>query len=162
HRFAFGSVLADAPAMTAVLADLALESEAATWLAMRLAAAVDAGERALLRLALPAAEYYVCQRGPTAVREGLECPGRNRFVEASGWPSLYREAPLNSIWEGSGNVPALDVLRALAREPAAVDAVFAEISLGAGADGRLDAAASNLRRELLSAGGVQPTTARRL
>jgi putative acyl-CoA dehydrogenase len=159
HRSAFGSVLADAPAMTAVLADLALESEAATWLAMRIAAAVDAGERSLLRLALPAAKYYVCKRGPTVVVEAMECLGGNGFVEDSGMPRLYREAPLNSIWEGSGNVTALDVLRALTREPAAVDAVFAEISRAAGADGRLDAAASNLRRELASA---SPTTARRL
>jgi putative acyl-CoA dehydrogenase len=148
--------------MTAVLADLALESEAATWLAMRLAAAVDGGERALLRLALPAAKYYVCKRAPTVAAEALECLGGNGFVEDSGLPRLYREAPLNSIWEGSGNVTALDVLRALTREPAAVDAVFAEISLAAGADGRLDAAASNLRQELASAGGAQPATARRL
>jgi putative acyl-CoA dehydrogenase len=159
HRSAFGAVLADAPAMTAVLADLALESEAATWLAMRLAAAVDAGERTLLRLALPAAKYYICKRGPAVVAEAMECLGGNGFVEDSGMPRLYREAPLNSIWEGSGNVTALDVLRALTREPAAVDAVFDEISLAAGSDVRLDAAAAALRRELASA---SQTTARRL
>ena len=159
HRSAFGSVLADAPIMTAVLADLALESEAATTLAMRLAAAVDAGERQFLRLALPAAKYYVCKRAPGVVAEALECLGGNGFVEDSGLPRLYREAPLNSIWEGSGNVTALDVLRALQREPGTVDAVLTEVSAAAGADARLDAVAADLRRDL---GSASPATARRL
>jgi len=159
HRSAFGSVLADAPVMTGVLADLAIESEAATALGMRLAAAVDAGERALLRLALPAAKYYVCKRAPAVIAEALECLGGNGYVEDSGMPRLYREAPLNSIWEGSGNVTALDVLRALQREPLAVDAVLAEIGTAAGADARLDDATTRLRRELAAA---TPATARRL
>ena len=106
--------------MASVLADLALESEAATTLAMRLAGAADraargdAAEAALLRIALPAAKYWVCKRAPLHAAEALECLGGNGYVEESGMPRLYREAPLNSIWEGSGNVTALDVLRALA------------------------------------------------
>ncbi|MGH3980767.1 MAG: acyl-CoA dehydrogenase family protein, partial [Pseudonocardiaceae bacterium] len=159
HRFAFGTRLADAPPMTAVVADLACESEAATVLAMRLAAAVDAGERALLRLALPAAKYYVCKRTPTAVAEALECLGGNGFVEESGMPRLYREAPLNSIWEGSGNVTALDLLRGLAREESAVDVLLGEVDAAAGADGVLDAAVQQLRAELAD---PAPERARRL
>jgi len=159
HRSAFGSVLADAPVMAGVLADLAVESEAATTLAMRLAAAVDAGERALLRLALPAAKYYICKRAPSVVAEALECLGGNGYVEDSGLPRLYREAPLNSIWEGSGNVTALDILRALQREPLALDALLTEISAAQGADERLDAATADLRRELAA---PSPATARRL
>ena len=120
HRSAFGARLADAPLMQTVLADLALESEAATALGMRLAGAVDRGERALLRLALPAAKYLVCKRTPTVLAEALECLGGNGYVEDSGLPRRYREAPLNSIWEGSGNVTALDVLRAITREPDSV------------------------------------------
>jgi putative acyl-CoA dehydrogenase len=140
--------------MASVLADLALESEAATTLAMRLAGAADraargdAGEGALLRLALPAAKYWVCKRTPVAVAEALECLGGNGYVEESGLPRLYREAPLNSVWEGSGNVTALDVLRALARVPGSADALLAEIDLAAGGDRHLDAAAAQLRREL--------------
>ena len=117
YRSAFGMRLAEAPLMQAVVADLALESEAATALALRLAGAVDRDERELLRLALPAAKYLVCKRAPTVVAEALECLGGDGYVEDSGLPRLYREAPLNSIWEGSGNVTALDVLRAVTREP---------------------------------------------
>src|SRR5690606_23973757 len=109
-----------------VVADLAVESEAATALAMRLAAAVDSGENSLLRLALPATKFYVCKRAPGAVAEALECLGGNGCVEESGLPRLYREAPLMSIWEGSGNVPALDVLRALRKQPESAEAVLAE------------------------------------
>jgi putative acyl-CoA dehydrogenase len=145
HRTAFGSRLADQPLMTAVLADLALESEAATVLAMRLAAAMDRGERDLLRLALPAAKYYVCKRAPVAVGEALECLGGNGYVEESGMPRLYREAPLNSIWEGSGNVTALDMLRAVRRSPSSVDALLTEVDVG---DQRLSPALSLLRTEL--------------
>jgi len=145
HRAAFGSRLVDQPLMTAVLADLALESEAATALAMRLAAAVDRDEHALLRLALPAAKYYVCKRAPVAVGEALECLGGNGYVEESGMPRLYREAPLNSIWEGSGNVTALDVLRAVGRSPGAVDALLAEVDTG---DQRLAPSVALLHTEL--------------
>jgi len=150
HRRAFGAVLADQPVMTAVLADLALESEAATALALRLAAAADlaargdAGEAALLRLALPAAKHWICKRTPMIVGEALECLGGNGYVEESVMPRLYRDAPLNSIWEGSGNVTALDLLRALARSPGGVDALRGELAAVAGASPSLDAAAQRL------------------
>ena len=129
---AFGGLLVYKPLMQNVLADLAVEAEAATALAMRLAHAVDAGERDLLRLAVAVGKYWVCKRAPAVVGEALECLGGNGHVEDSGLPRLYREAPLNSIWEGAGNVNALDVLRALAREPAAVEALRAEVSLARG------------------------------
>ncbi|MEU5422695.1 acyl-CoA dehydrogenase family protein [Streptomyces sp. NPDC020799] len=151
HRRAFGAELIDQPLMRNVLADLAVESEAATVLAMRLAAALDAAEAgdpaeaALRRLALAAGKYWVCKRGSAHAAEALECLGGNGYVEESGMPRLYREAPLLSIWEGSGNVGALDVLRALTKEPAALDAYFAEVGTAAGADTRLDAAVVRLR-----------------
>ncbi|KEF11253.1 acyl-CoA dehydrogenase, partial [Streptomyces rimosus] len=146
YRHAFGRALAEQPLMRAVLADLAIESEAATTLAMRLATAVDgaqagdAGEAALRRLALAVGKYWVCKRGSAHAAEALECLGGNGYVEESGMPRIYREAPLLSIWEGSGNVAALDVLRALAKEPASLEAYFAEVDAAAGADRRLDAA----------------------
>lgn len=151
HRRAFGSELIDQPLMRNVLADLAVESEAATVLAMRLAAALDAAEAgdaaesALRRLALAAGKYWVCKRGSAHAAEALECLGGNGYVEESGMPRLYREAPLLSVWEGSGNVGALDVLRALAKEPAALEAYFAEVGAAAGADARLDGAVGRLR-----------------
>ena len=144
YRSAFGSRLVDKPLMLNVLADLAIEAEAATALAMRLAAAFDRGERELRRLAVAVGKYWVCKRAPLVVGEALECLGGNGYVEESGLPRLYREAPLNSIWEGSGNVSALDVLRVLQKEPAAVDAFLAECALGRGADPRLDAALDRL------------------
>jgi putative acyl-CoA dehydrogenase len=146
HRSAFGRLLADQPAMRAVLADLALESEAATALALRLARAVDRGEQEFKRLAIPVAKFWVCKRQPAVVGEALECLGGNGYVEESGLPRLYRDAPLNSIWEGSGNVQALDVLRALAREPGSLDALLAEVTLAAGADQRLDDAVAGLKQ----------------
>jgi putative acyl-CoA dehydrogenase len=143
HRSAFGALLAEAPLMQAVLADLAVESEAATATAMRLAASVDGAddpqERALRRVALPVAKYWVCKRTPALVAEALECLGGNGYVEESGMPRLYREAPLNSIWEGAGNIQALDLMRVLAREPDAVAAWQAEVEAAKGADRRLDA-----------------------
>ena len=157
HRSAFGGLLADKPLMRNVLADLAVEAEAATVLALRLAHAVDSGERDFRRLAVAVGKYWVCKRTPAVVGEALECLGGNGYVEESGLPRLYREAPLNSIWEGSGNVNALDVLRALAREPAAVEAFRAEVALARGADRRLDAAADRLAKELVTADeGVGP------
>jgi putative acyl-CoA dehydrogenase len=159
HRSAFGARLADAPLMQSVIADLALESEAATVLAMRLAGAVDREERHLLRLALPAAKYLVCKRTPAVVAEALECLGGNGYVEESGLPRLYREAPLNSIWEGSGSVTALDVLRAVSREPESVDAVFAEIESASGRDTWFDRGVRELRTELR---GREERRARRL
>ncbi|HEY0890984.1 MAG TPA: acyl-CoA dehydrogenase family protein [Nocardioides sp.] len=144
HRSAFGGLLADKPLMQNVIADLHLESEAATALALRLAAAVDASddahESALRRIALPLAKFWVCKRTPGLVAEALECLGGNGYVEESGLPLLYREAPLNSVWEGSGNVNALDVLRALSREPEALDAWITEVGRARGGDSRLDRA----------------------
>ncbi|MFD4263946.1 acyl-CoA dehydrogenase family protein [Streptomyces sp. NPDC058534] len=154
YREAFGAKLADQPLMRNVLADLAIESEAATTLALRLAAAQDAAgdgderERALLRLAVPAAKYWVTKRCAPVVVEAAECLGGNGYVEESGMPRLVRESPLNSIWEGAGNVQALDVLRALGREPLAMDAYLTEVGLARGADHRLDAAIRGLLTEL--------------
>jgi putative acyl-CoA dehydrogenase len=144
HRSAFGSLLAEKPLMQNVLADLAVETEAATALAMRLATAVDhvsdPHEAALRRIALPLAKFWVCKRTPFLVAEALECLGGNGYVEESGLPLLYREAPLNSVWEGSGNVNALDVLRALGREPEVLDAWITEVGRARGGDARLDRA----------------------
>ena len=169
HRSAFGSLLADKPLMQNVVADLAVESEAATALAIRLAAAVDgmdaphdaAHERALRRIALPLAKFWVCKRTPGFVAEALECLGGNGYVEDSGLPLLYREAPLNSVWEGSGNVNALDVLRALAREPEALAAWITEVGFARGADARLDRAVDDTLT-LLGESGAQEAGARRL
>ncbi|MFJ6238236.1 acyl-CoA dehydrogenase family protein [Streptomyces griseus] len=158
YRRAFGGLLIDKPLMRNVLADLALESEAATVLAMRLAAAYDEDtdeERAFLRLAVPAAKYWVTKRCSAVVGEALECLGGNGYVEESGMPRLLREAPLNSIWEGSGNVQALDVLRALQREPRALDAFLREVGRARGADHRLDAAIKGLLTELADLEGVE-------
>jgi putative acyl-CoA dehydrogenase len=161
HRRAFGALLADQPLMQNVLADLAVESEAATALAIRLAAAVDAGESAFLRLAGAAAKFWVCKRTPAAVAEALEVLGGNGYVEESGMPRLYRQAPLNSIWEGSGNVIALDVLRALGRSAESLAAVRAELDLARGADRRLDAAMGRLAADLADPADL-PLRARRI
>jgi putative acyl-CoA dehydrogenase len=148
HRRAFGALLADQPLMQNVLADLALESEAATALGVRLAAAQDAGERDFLRLAGAVAKFWVCKRAPTAVAEALEVLGGNGYVEESGMPRLFRQSPLNSIWEGSGNVIALDVLRALGSGSASLAAVTAELDAARGTDARYDAALERLATEL--------------
>jgi putative acyl-CoA dehydrogenase len=154
HRKAFGALLADQPTMMAVLADLALESEAATTLAIRLASAADlaargdAAQAAFLRLMLPAAKHWICKRTPAVVGEALECLGGNGFIEESVMPRLYRDAPLNSIWEGSGNVTALDLLRAIARSPGSLDALRTEFSLSIGADRRLDRAIERLWKDI--------------
>ncbi|WNI21665.1 acyl-CoA dehydrogenase family protein [Streptomyces sp. ITFR-16] len=158
YRGAFGGPLVDKPLMRNVLADLALESEAATVLAMRLAAAYDDGggsEAAFLRIAVPAAKYWVTKRCTPLVVEALECLGGNGYVEESGMPRLLREAPLNSIWEGSGNVQALDVLRALQREPLALNAYLQEVGLARGADHRLDRAIKDLLTELADLAGIE-------
>jgi putative acyl-CoA dehydrogenase len=160
HRSAFGGLLVDKPLMRNVLADLAVESEAATALAMRLAGAVDravrgdAQEQAFHRLAIAVGKYWVCKRQPAVVGEALECLGGNGYVEDSGLPRLYRDAPLNSIWEGSGNVQALDVLRALRREPDSLAGFLAEVDAAAGADRRLDRAVGALKDSL--AGQADP------
>ncbi len=165
HRSAFGSLLVDKPLMQNVLADLAVESEAATALALRLAAAVDARhdphEAALRRIALPLAKFWVCKRAPAVTAEALECLGGNGYVEESVMPLLYREAPLNSVWEGSGNVNALDVLRALGREPEVLGAWITEVGLARGADPRLDRAVDETLA-LLGETGASEVGARRL
>src|SRR4051812_32672151 len=167
HRQAFGPCLIDKPLMRNVLADLAVESEAATVLMARLAAATDAAfagnatEAAFRRIGLAVGKYWICKRGPSVAAEALECLGGNGYVEDFPMARLYREAPLNSIWEGSGNVNALDVLRALAREPQALEAFFAEASAAEGADRRLDAAVASIRSELTDEGDIE-LRARRL
>ena len=152
HRSAFGKTLIDQPLMRNVLADLCVESEAATVTAMRLARAFDnpeddEQEELFKRLATAVSKYWVCKRAPVVAGEALECLGGNGYVEESGMPMLYREVPLNSIWEGSGNVQCLDVLRALARSPASLEAFFAEIELAGGAEPRLEVFAAELREE---------------
>ncbi|USA00755.1 acyl-CoA dehydrogenase family protein [Streptomyces lydicamycinicus] len=164
HREAFGGRLIDKPLMRNVLADLALESEAATTLALRLAAAYDGGterDRHFLRLAVPAAKYWVTKRCTPMVAEALECLGGNGYVEESGLPRLLREAPLNSIWEGAGNVQALDVLQALRREPEALNAFLTEVGAARGADHRLDRAIKGMLTELADLEGIE-ARARRL
>ena len=138
HRSAFGALLVDQPLMQNVLADLSLEVEAATTLALRLAHAVDEGDTALSRLGVAVGKYWVCKRTSPMVGEALECLGGNGYVEENGLARLYREAPLNSIWEGSGNVNALDVLRAIGREPLSVEAFRKEILLAHGHSATLD------------------------
>lgn len=165
HRSAFGGLLADKPLMQNVVADLAVESEAATALAIRLAAAVDnlddPHEAALRRIALPLAKYWVCKRTPMMVAEALECLGGNGYVEESGMPLLFRESPLNSIWEGSGNVNALDVLRALSREPEALNAWITEVGRARGEDPRLDRAIESVLETLADTSALE-VGARRL
>jgi putative acyl-CoA dehydrogenase len=153
HRMAFGKLLLDQPLMRNVLADLALESEAATMLMLRVAAACDrapgdAAEAHLKRLGTAVAKYWVCKRTPVVVAEALECLGGNGYVEESIMPRLYREAPLNSIWEGSGNVNALDVLRALAKEPETLAAYVAEVAPAQGQNGHLAAAIRDVQAHL--------------
>ncbi len=161
NRVAFGATLVDQPLMRNVLADLALEAEAATALALRLAAAVDAAEggdesEALLRrIALPAAKYWTTKRSIAVTAEALECLGGNGYAEESGMPLLFREAPVNSVWEGSGNVNALDLLRAMSRDAGAVDALLLELGAATGADSRYDAALQDLLQEFADLGDLE-------
>ncbi|WP_354699888.1 Putative acyl-CoA dehydrogenase AidB [Paraconexibacter sp. AEG42_29] len=147
-RSAFGARLVDQPAMRNVLADLALESEASTVAALRMARSYDADEPAFRRFGTAVMKYWICKRAAAHAAEALECLGGNGYVEDSGLPLLYRDAPLPGIWEGSGNVMALDVLRALAKEPEGLPAFLAECDLAAGADARLDAHLAGLRADL--------------
>ena len=147
HRSAFGRTLVDQPLMRTVLTDLAIESEAATLLGMRLAHAVDTGEVELARLGVAVGKYWVCKRTPTLVAEAMECLGGLGYVEENGLARLYRQAPLNSIWEGSGNVNALDVLRAVAREPASLKALLEEAEAGRGQLSTLDRALDRVLAE---------------
>jgi putative acyl-CoA dehydrogenase len=161
HRAAFGRLLAEQPLMQNVLADLCLESEAATATAMRLARAFDEEDHAFRRLATAVSKYWVCKQTPPLVAEALECLGGNGYVEESGLPRLFRESPLNSIWEGSGNVNCLDVLRALEREPESLEAFRAELERASGANRHLDDAVEALDGELSDAADAE-ASARRL
>ncbi len=173
HRAAFGKRLIDQPLMRQVLADLAIEAEAATWLSMRLAAATDHAvgasptgdaeqEAALRRISLPMSKYFVCKRTPFTVAEAMECLGGPGYVEETGLPRLYREAPLNSIWEGSGNVNALDLLRALGKEPASLDAWLAEVGSVRGSDANFDNAVTDVLDQLARDPAELEAQARRL
>jgi putative acyl-CoA dehydrogenase len=161
HRSTFGRPLVEHPLMRNVLADLAVESEAATTVMLRLAGANDRAvrgdeqEAALRRLGLAVTKYYVCKRGPAHAAEALECLGGNGYIEDSGLPRIYRELPLLSIWEGSGNVAALDALRAMGREPQTVEAYFVEVEKALGADHRFDDAVARLRKELSTADDLE-------
>jgi putative acyl-CoA dehydrogenase len=161
HRSAFGRPLAEQPLMQNVLADLCLDSEGATATAMRLARAFDEEDHELRRLATAVSKYWVCKATPGLVAEALECLGGNGYVEESGLPRLFRESPLNSIWEGSGNVNCLDVLRALGREPESLEAFSAELDLARGANNDLDDALAVLEAELSDADELE-SRARRL
>ncbi len=157
HRSAFGKPLIEHALMRNVLADLALESEAATAFALRVARAVDAAPRdpqeaAFARIATAAGKYWICKRAPAFVNEAQECLGGAGYVEESILPRLYRQAPLNSIWEGSGNIQCLDVLRALSREPETVQAVTAELASAAGRDSVFDTFVARLQADLAGAG----------
>src|SRR5271157_183243 len=163
NREAFGKKLIDQPLMRNVLSDLCLESEATTALAMRLARAYDeadadarAGEdstdaQLFKRLATAVGKYWTCKRAPNHAYEALECLGGVGYVEESGMPRLYREAPLASIWEGSGNVMSLDVLRALTRTPRSLEVFLAEVQEASGADVRLDARVQDLKKQFADA-----------
>ena len=165
HRAAFGAVLADQPAMTSVLADLALESEAATVTALRLARAHDEDaseqERSFRRLATAVAKYWICKRGPHHAYEALECLGGNGYTEDFPLARRYREQPVMAVWEGSGNVIALDVLRAMTREPDSVAAFDTEVNLARGANTVLDAHLDRVRTQLGELAGLDPADAQR-
>jgi putative acyl-CoA dehydrogenase len=160
-RSAFGKRLVEQPLMRNVLADLAVESEAATVAGLRLARSYDEsvggdeGATELKRLANAVLKYWVCKRAPAHAGEALECFGGNGYVEESGMPRLYRESPLASIWEGSGNVQCLDVLRAIVRSPESVDAFFAEVAEAGGAEPRLDSYVASLRDELADVEAIE-------
>lgn len=161
HRRAFGATLADQPLMRNVLADLAVEAEAATTVALWLAditdkaTSGDAQADALRRISLAVSKYYVCKRAPMHAAEALECLGGNGYVEESRMPRLYREAPLMSIWEGSGNVAALDALRAMAKQPHTLTAFFDEVKLAKGADVHLDSAIAQLETQFADFDTIQ-------
>ena len=166
YRRAFGARLADQPLMRNVLADLALESEAATALLMRLAggidrAAFDPHEAALARVGIALGKYWVCKRAIPHIAEAMECLGGNGYVEESILPRLYREAPVNAIWEGSGNVNALDLLWALTKHPETSAAYFEELERASGANRVFDAAVASLRAAFAASETVRVADARR-
>lgn len=165
HRRAFGRPLIEQPLMRGVLAGIALEVEAATAFAFRVAAAVDraphdASEAAFARIATAIGKFRICARAPAVVAEALECLGGNGYVEESLMPRLYRQAPLNSIWEGSGNIQCLDVMRALVREPAACAALLRQLDAAAGRNAAYDQALDPLRGALSHAARVPEAGAR--
>jgi putative acyl-CoA dehydrogenase len=149
HRRAFQRALIDQPMMANVIADLHLEASAAAWLSLRIAAAFDneasESERLIGRIGAPIAKYWACKRAVPVVSEALECHGGNGFIEDHLMARLYREAPLNGIWEGTANVICLDVLRSMARMPGSAEALVGEIGQGCGADPRFDAAFAQLK-----------------
>ena len=161
HRSVFGRRLLDQPAMVNVLADLAIDSEAATMVALRLAGAVDratrgdAAEAAFRRVGLSVTKYWLCKRWPNHAAESLECLGGNGYIEDFGLARAYREAPLLSIWEGSGNVAALDTLRAMVKEPETIEAFFGEVGLASGTDPRFDDALAMLQKEFSDADALE-------
>src|ERR1700710_2516386 len=167
HRKAFGAYLIDQPLMRNVLADLAVEAEAATMVAMRMAGATDKAirgderEALLRRIGLAASKYWVCKRATPHAAEAMECLGGNGYVEESGMPRLYREAPLMGIWEGSGNVSALDTLRAMATRPECIEVLFDELGKSTGQDVRLDTHIQSLRAQLVDFETI-PTRARKV
>tara|TARA_R100000322_G_scaffold27323_3_gene17211 strand:- start:3077 stop:4756 length:1680 start_codon:yes stop_codon:yes gene_type:complete len=165
QRKAFGALLIDQPLMQNVLADLALESEAATALTMRIARALDhpgsREEKLLLRLATAVGKYWICKRTPNHAYEAMECLGGNGLMEDCIMPRLFRESPVNSIWEGSGNVQCLDVLRALKKEPESLEVFFSELALAKGADARFDRFVTTLEHEF-SGSGAKEAQARNL
>jgi putative acyl-CoA dehydrogenase len=174
HRAAFGKTLIDQPLMRNVLADLCLESEASTALAMRLARAYDEASsdaregiddsdaQLFKRVATAVGKYWACKRAPNHAFEAMECLGGNGYVEESGMPRLYREAPLTSIWEGSGNVISLDVLRALSRAPRSLEVFLAEVEQARGADARLDAHVQRLKSQFADDPATLESRARRV
>ena len=153
HRSAFGQVLDDQALMLRVLADMALESEAATSAALRLAGAYDRVARGeeppgYARIATPVIKYWICKRNPGHSAEALECLGGSGYVEDSGMPRLFRQSPLNGVWEGSGNVICLDVLRAMRKDPESVEAFLGELDAATGANETYDAALKDLRQAM--------------
>jgi putative acyl-CoA dehydrogenase len=148
ERSAFGALLVDQPAMQNVLADLAIESEAATTALFRIARAFDEGDEPLRRFGTAVMKYWICKRAAGHANEALECFGGNGYAEDSGMPLLYRDAPLMSIWEGSGNVAALDVLRAMVKEPDGLPAFLAECEIARGANDHYDAHLDGLSERL--------------
>jgi putative acyl-CoA dehydrogenase len=159
HRSAFQKRLIQQPLMQNVLADMAVEAEAALAFGLRVARAMDnfddPAEAALARIATAVAKYWNTKRCPSLVVEALECHGGPGYVEESIMPRLYREAPLNSIWEGSGNVMGLDVMRAMGREVEAIPALMAELEKARGNHSNLDRAIDDLRDELANTDGIE-------
>jgi putative acyl-CoA dehydrogenase len=167
HRHSFGKRLIEHPLMAHVLADLAIESEAATRLSMRIAAAIDRSEgdpreAALARIGTGIGKYWICRRAPTVVNEAQECLGGAGYVEESILARLYREAPLNSIWEGCGNIQCLDVLRALSREPATGEALMRQLVKASGQHAAYDAALRDIKEQLSGSASALELGARRL